>query len=286
MRVDLIIINFHSASSALNAIRSVRHELYPILNRVIVVDNGCGEADAFAGKGCEILAFESNRGFAAAVNIAMERVARPREGQVAADMVLLLNPDAWLESGPWLAAFGAVSPDVAALGPAIVCPSGLLQSSIYAEPRSSRVLMESLGVQRWARILGIRRVMPETRTEVDAIQGSCFVIARRAWDAVGPFDDAFFLYHEEVDWCLRARDAGFAVLYEPAVRAVHEGGLDVPAGRELIYYRGVLRLIAKRRGEAAATRLKRYLRRTARVGALFAGDAERARGLRKMADAL
>ncbi len=286
MLVDLVLVNFHSATEAREAIRSARHELHPVLNRIIVVENGSGEADRFAGSGAEVLVFAENRGFAAGVNAGVARSLAPPRGTRRAGATLVLNPDAWLEAGSWLAAIGAISPDVAALGPAVVSPDGTLQSSVYTEPRPSRVLMESLGVQRFARLLGIRRIMPGTRTEVDAVQGSCIFINHRAWRMIGPFDEDFFLYHEELDWCLRARDAGFSVLYEPAVRVVHGGGVDVPAGRELVYYRGALRLVEKRRGLAEASRLRRHLRRSALLGAMLAGNRERSRGLRRLADEL
>lgn len=283
MLIDLVVVNYHSAAEARHAIRSARHELHPALNRIIVVENGSGEAALFEGSGAEVLVFEENRGFAAGVNAGLARSLDPPHGARKSGATLILNPDAWLESGSWLAAIGALSPDVAAIGPAVVSPDGTMQSSVYSEPRPSRVLMESLGVQRFARLLGIRRIMPGTRTEVDAVQGSCILINHRAWRMIGAFDENYFLYHEELDWCLRARDAGFTVLYEPSVSAMHGGGVDVPAGRELVYYRGALRLIEKRRGSDEAARLRRHLRRSALLGAMLAGDRERSRGLRRLA---
>lgn len=286
MLVDLVLVNHHGAAEARDAIRSARHELHPLLRRIIVVENGSGQAAEFAGDRVEIIALSTNIGFAAGVNVGMARSLRPGPDGRSAEATLVLNPDATLSAGPWIAAVGALAPDVAALGPAVLSPDGTLQSSVYSEPRSSRVVMESLGVQRFLRGLGVRRVMPSSRAEVDAVQGSCLLIRHRAWREVGPFDEGFFLYHEELDWCLRARDAGYAILYEPSVSITHAGGVDVPAGRELVYYRGALRLVEKRRGPEEAARLKRHLRRSALLGSLLAGDRERARGLRTVAGEL
>lgn len=283
MLVDLVLVNHRSAAEARDAIRAARHELHPILRRVIVVENGSGEAGSFEGTGAEVVVLAENVGFAAGVNIGMARSLRADSSGRRAGASLLLNPDATLDPGPWLAAVGALAPDVAALGPSVRTPDGVLQASIYGEPRSSRMVLEPLGVQRLLRLAGFRRSMPAVRSEVEAAQGSCLLVNHRAWVEVGPFDEGFFLYHEEVDWCLRARDAGFHVLYEPSVSITHAGGVDVPPGRELVYYRGALRLVENRRGPVEAARFRTSLRRAALLGSFLPGDRARSRGLRRVA---
>ncbi|HSP95636.1 MAG TPA: glycosyltransferase family 2 protein [Candidatus Dormibacteraeota bacterium] len=61
------------------------------------------------------------------------------------------------------------------------------------------------------------------RREVDAAVGCCLLIAREALDAIGPLDETYFAYHEEVDWCFRARRAGYRLYYEPLARVWHGG---------------------------------------------------------------
>lgn len=231
--VDLVIVNYNSAAKTLRAIASARSE-HENIGRIIVVENGTGEADAF--RDYETVVFETNRGFAAGVNAGMGASDRD---------VLLLNPDTWLLEGPWKAFF-EMPPRVAVKGPRILSPDGSVQASIYGEPSAVGVILEFCGVQRMVRRLGIRRRMPDRVTDVPVVQGSALLISRAAWNDVGPFDEEFFLYHEEADWCLRARDKGYRVLYDPSVSIVHEGGVDVPRGREDVYYRGAMRLIKKR----------------------------------------
>lgn len=286
MLVDLVLVNYRSAAEARDAIRSARHELHPILRRVLVIENGSGEAAGFAGAGAEVVALRDNLGFAAAVNIGMDLSLQVDSSGRRAGAALILNPDATLDPGPWLAAVGALAPDVAAIGPAVRSPDGVLQASVYGEPRATRMILEPLGVQRLLRLAGFRRPMPAVRSEVEAAQGSCLLVNHRAWIEVGPFDERFFLYHEEVDWCLRARDAGYQVLYEPSVSITHAGGVDVPPGRELVYYRGAVRLVENRRGPVEASRLRARLRRAALLGSILPGDRERARGLRRVASEL
>ncbi len=60
----------------------------------------------------------------------------------------------------------------------------------------------------------------------DWISGACLLVRRDAWELVGGFDTKFFLYYEETDWCLRARQAGWQVHQLPTVRVRHDGALS------------------------------------------------------------
>ncbi len=283
MACDVVIVNHGSAEDTRNAVKSVRHQLRPLLGRVIVVENGTGEAERFDDLDVEVVDLAENVGFAAAVNEGLKRSIRHRRPP---RHVMLLNPDAYLLDGPWIRFFTWLAPPVAAAGPRVLSLDGRVQSSIYAEPRPSRIALEALGVQRMMGRFGLARPMPTERREVETLQGSCLVVSLKAWKEVGPFDEAFFLYHEETEWCLRARDHGFINIYDPTVAVVHAGGTEVPAGREELYYRSALRLVARRRGDPAAARLKRWLVPAARCGAIVASDPARRRGLRQLAAGL
>jgi N-acetylglucosaminyl-diphospho-decaprenol L-rhamnosyltransferase len=283
MTCDLIVVNFGSADESLNAIRSVRHHLRPMLGRVIVVENGTGEGGRFQSAGCEVIDFGENRGFAAAVNAGFEKSLRARN---PARQVMILNPDAYLIDGPWLRFVSWIVPPVAACGPCVYSPDGTIQASIYGEPDPVRALLEALGMQRLAKRCGVRRKMPFVRTEAASVQGSCIVFSTEAWKVVGPFDPMFFLYHEETDWCLRARDRGYEVMYDPSVGIVHAGGVEVPPGREATYYSGLARLVAKRRGALEGGAFRARLRAALHVGSFLTFDAMRRSGLRAAARAL
>ena len=62
--------------------------------------------------------------------------------------------------------------------------------------------------------------------EVDWVSGACFLARRSAWDAVGGFDRAYFMYMEDVDLCWRLAKAGWSVAYEPAAEVVHAQGVS------------------------------------------------------------
>lgn len=256
-KCDLVIVNYASAASTFEAVESVKTNLGSNLGRIIIVENGTGEGQVFRDAGYETVEFNENRGFAAGVNAGVSHSV--------SEFFLILNPDAVLLEGPWQELLAHDPTMIGAVGPRVISKDGGIQPSIYGEPKPNGVLLELLGAQRSVRKAGFRRSMPAFRCEAIGLQGSCLLITREAWNAVGPFDEDFFLYHEEIDWCLRARDKGYRNIYDPSVSIVHAGGLDVPPGRETVYYRGAVRLVQKRYGAEAGDDLRRRLRVIARL---------------------
>ena len=106
-------------------------------------------------------------------------------------------------------------------------------------PSASRALGDSLGLERFPRRpdwLGERELRLERydhEFEGDWTIGSFLLVRREAFDAVGGFDERFFLYSEEVDLCLRVRRAGWKVVHSPAVTILHHGNSDRPADPRL-----------------------------------------------------
>lgn len=87
--------------------------------------------------------------------------------------------------------------------------------------------------------LGLGKLFPENRAlngylmpwldeneiaEVDAVSGSCMIIRRTCWEQVGDFDETFFAYQEDSDYCIRARKAGWKVMFVPISSIIHYGG--------------------------------------------------------------
>jgi GT2 family glycosyltransferase len=68
------------------------------------------------------------------------------------------------------------------------------------------------------------RIWSNTPTRIDHPLGACMLIRRAAWEDVGPLDEGYFMYMEEIDWCRRARARGWEVWHQPAAVAIHHGG--------------------------------------------------------------
>jgi GT2 family glycosyltransferase len=169
-----------------------------------------------------------NRGFAAACNIGAVR-AQGRS-------ILFLNPDAELLPGtlPQLADHLEADAKCAAVGPSLIYPDGTPQDSAFSYPSLLMTWLEFF--PKPARLLHTRangrldskdgRPIPITHP-----LGACMLVRRGAWTDVGPFDEGFFLYCEEVDWCVRARDKGWTIVHVPAAKALHHEGRSAATAR-------------------------------------------------------
>jgi N-acetylglucosaminyl-diphospho-decaprenol L-rhamnosyltransferase len=96
------------------------------------------------------------------------------------------------------------------------------------------------------RLLDIDRTAPSN--DVEWVSGSCFLIRRTAWEQLGGFDEAYFMYAEDVDLCWRARRLGWRVGYEPAAVVAHVQGAStsqVPYRMILEHHRSLLRFSAR-----------------------------------------
>ncbi len=217
-----------------------------------------------------------NAGYAAAIN------AGARHGSPD-DVLLVLNPDVRLHVGAVAALADALAdPHVGIAVPRLVEPDGTTAPSLRRDPSIGRAWAEAiLGGGRAARLGRAEQVVAPaeyTRSQdVDWATGAVMAIAPACRDAVGDWDESFFLYSEEVDYCQRTRDAGLAVRYVPEAVATHLSG---PYGGDPDLWRLVVRnrltLFARRhsRASAAAFRagvlagqaLRAPVSRAARVG--------------------
>jgi GT2 family glycosyltransferase len=167
-----------------------------------------------------------NGGFAAGNNRAM---ACADELGWAAHWYLFLNPDAQLEAGA-LRALAHFSNQLA--GPAAI---GMQQLDEQGQPRPSAFWFPSLisELQRGASLGLVDRWFPKSRVampmsstphECDWVTGAAFALPRCVVDKVGPMDEGYFLYYEEVEYMHRIRRAGFPVWTLPAARVTHRAG--------------------------------------------------------------
>ena len=119
--------------------------------------------------------------------------------------------------------------------------------------------------------------------EPDWLSGSCFLVRKEALDAVGGFDEGFFLYEEDVDLCLRLRGAGWGVLFTPAAEVVHHLGRSMqtdPARARLEYHRSHVRFYRKHNGPLLTAALRAFIGAGAALGwlrSLGPGPARRQR---------
>ena len=204
--------------------------------------------------------------------------------ETSAPYVLVLNSDAWFVAGAAerLAAFAEERQRAGFVAPRLRNPDGTLQPSVRAFPTPWRLATEYLFLRKLApgstalnAFYGGGFDHDEVR-EIDFAKAAAFLLRRDAFDEVGPFDEGFFLFSEETDWCYRLHQAGWEVLFYPGAEAVHVGGASWRRESATLFreqVRGHLRFLAKHRGPQTAARARRVLLAGLRLrGLVFRGD--------------
>jgi GT2 family glycosyltransferase len=185
---------------------------------VIAVDNAStdGSPAAIAAEypWAELIALRENRRFAGGNNAGLESALA-----AGADAVMLLNNDVQADPGLYekLLAALAEDPRAAAAAPLIyhAAPTDLVW---YAGGRCHLATAHTSHVGLRQRDRGQFRSVSET----GYLTGCCLLATAAAWRAVGPLDERYFIYAEDADWSLRARAAGFRLLFVPTARLWHQ----------------------------------------------------------------
>jgi hypothetical protein len=222
-------------------------------------------------------------------NVGFSRANNQALREASAAYVLILNSDAELTPGalPVLVSRLDARPRLGVVGPRTLSPDGSVQVSFgpaltpLAEWRQRRLVR---GVKRGdPAALKEAAARAGVEQEPDWLSGSCLLARKEALDAVGRFDEGFFLYEEDVDLCLRLRRAGWGVLFTPAAEVVHHLGRSMeadPARARLEYHRSHLRFYRKHNGPVLAAALRAFIGAGAALGWLLSigpGPARRQR---------
>ncbi|HZB42693.1 MAG TPA: glycosyltransferase [Ilumatobacter sp.] len=197
---------------------------------IVVADNdstdGTNDVVRSVAPTATLVSLDRNRGYAAGINAG---IAAGLADDI--DAVLVLNPDVRLDPGAGTALLEALGQSGTGIAvPRLRDVEGVLQPSLRREPTVLRELGAALlGGGRAGRIPMLGEVVSNPKRyarsgTADWATGAALMISRACLEAVGPWDESYFLYSEETDFCTRARDASFAVRYEPRAGAVHVGG--------------------------------------------------------------
>lgn len=253
--VTVAVVGYRTRDLVLECLASVFRYADDLRVEAVLVDNASGDGTGAAVRErfptVRVIENRENRGFAAATNQALCQ-ARGRH-------VLLLNPDARLTGGALqaLVALLDAERDVAAAAPRLVYADGALQPSCRRFPTAWGVFCAVAGLDRiWPGCprFGRYRMTEfghDVRRDVDQPMGACLLVRREAIAQVGLLDERFFLYFEDVDWCLRLRQAGWRVAFEPAATVVHlanRSSRQIGPRRWRLYVESLLRYFAKHHG--------------------------------------
>lgn len=228
----VVIVNYNVAELLRRCLETVFASEGPFTYRVCVVDNCSADGSVAMVRAdfpqVEVIANDENVGYPAANNqglraLGVESDAPPR-------YALLLNPDTEVppEAFARLLAYMDASPAVGVVGPRLVKPDGSLDLACRRGFDSMSALIY--------RMVGLSRLFPRSRrfarynmtyldehelAEVDSVVGAFMLVRSEAICQAGLLDDRFWMYGEDLDWSKRIRDAGWKVIYNPAVTVLH-----------------------------------------------------------------
>ena len=230
----VVIVNFRTAQLTIDCLNSLVAEVKALSRtQVVVVDNNSGDRSieeiesAIQTKGwndwASVLPSEHNKGFAFGNNLIIRSALKSR---CPPDYVLLLNPDTIVreQSLQVLIDFMEEHSQVGITGSRLEDPDGTPQCSAFRFHTLLSELDSSLRLGIVSKLLTKWIVAPPVASiphPTDWVAGASMMIRREVFETTGLMDEEYFLYYEEVDFCLQARKLGWSCWYVPQSRVVH-----------------------------------------------------------------
>jgi len=229
MDLSIIIVNYRSRRALFECLGSLELDTAGLAHETVVVDNDPAHGTL------ELLAerFPKVRRIGNAENVGFARAVNQGIAVTTGEFVMLLNPDCFVERGSIPAMIGYLRAHrrTGIVGPRMVGLNGRLQYSARSFPNHLTFLFNRYSL--------LTRLFPGNRytrryllldwdhasvRSVDWLSGACMMVRRSAIEEVGPMDEAYFMFNEDVDWCRRMRQANWDVVYVPEALVRHEIG--------------------------------------------------------------
>jgi len=256
--LSIVVVSYNTLEMTRECLASVVDNRAGLTVEVVVVDNNSEDGSAAMIKKVfpDILLIENpeNRGFASANNQGF--------ALCGGKYILLLNSDTVVLDGVLRASVDYLQHNsrAGAMGCQVLNPDRTIQHTCSGYPTLVRLLIMTLALDRIPGLSFLDRYLMrawrrDDEREVEVVSGCYLMVRRELLETVGSFDERFFFFAEETDWCRRIREAGWKVVFSPVGRIIHHGGGSV---KKLNYRRDVLLT-------AATVRLHR------KYGGLFAG---------------
>jgi len=213
--VGILVLNWNSPQDTIRCLHSIKTSAYSNY-LILVVDNGSIDdsvlqiQDTFPN--ITIIETEKNLGYTGGNNIGIQYFLKKEIGYI-----FLVNNDAVIapDSLNYLLSIARIDSRNGFAGPKILAleePKMLLSAGIYMNSAQDPVHrgIGEFDSGQYDRV-----------SEVDALSGSACLVSREVIETIGMLDDNFFLYHEDIDWCFRCKNAGFKVLFVPSAKVWH-----------------------------------------------------------------
>jgi len=268
--LSIVIVNWNVRELLKRCLHSIMSNFHlPTSNlqiEVIVVDNASSDDSAAMIEEefpqVQLMANSENLGFTVGNN---QGIAASR-----GRYVLLLNPDTEVvgDTLATMVEYMDEHPEAGALGPQLLNPDGSIQPSRRRFPTLATAFLESTILQQWCPHNRVARHYyladrPDNEVqEVDWVTGACLLTRRETIEQVGLLDEGFFMYSEELDWCRRAKERGWNIVYLPTAKVIHHGGQSseqVKSFQHIQFQRSKIRYFRKHHGPWQAEVLRLFI---------------------------
>src|SRR3989344_3071364 len=264
--ISIIIVHWRVPELLKNCLESVKKATKGLNVETIVIDNNSGPVTynlLHSLPWVKTIINYHNLGFAKAVNQGLKAAS--------GKYILILNPDAQLTgtSLTKMKSFLERHPEVGLVGPKMLYPDGSIQLSVRSFPTVGSqilVLLKLINLAAWLKPLRkyLRANFNYSETQaVDQLMGAALMLPRSVIDKVGTFDERFFVWFEEVDFCLRLKQADYQVMYLADALVIHQQGASfdqLPVVRkQQIFNRSLLAYFKKNIGWPATLALYPFI---------------------------
>lgn len=262
-RLAVVIINYRRPGLVIDCLKSIAGELDPERDVVVVVENGSDDGSAaklerdIVERGWEdwvlLVLSGKNGGFSAGNNLGIQ--------SVDAEAYLLLNSDTIMRPGAIATLLDTLEryPDVGIVSPRLEWPDETPQTSVFRYPTPASELIHSActgPVTTALKRYEVARPISDVPIDFEWTSFACVLVRRAVFYDIGFLDTDYFMYYEDVDYCRRAREAGWRTLHWPEARVVHLRGGTSPVKaltasrkrRPYYYYAARSRYFAKHYG--------------------------------------
>ncbi|RKT78482.1 GT2 family glycosyltransferase [Terracoccus luteus] len=228
VNVGIAIVTYNNSRDILSLCASMNLDAEKLVTRILVVDNGSSDDTVAVARGIpgvRVIVNEANAGFAGGVNVALHALGDE------VDAVAVLNPDAVVAPGALRELAAALTdPSVGVAVPRVTEPDGEAAYSLRREPGILTALGDAaVGSRLRRRPAWLSDTLWDPRAyehdhDVDWASGAAWMVARDVVGCVGPMDERYFLYSEEVEYARRVRRHGWRVRYVASAEVAHVGG--------------------------------------------------------------
>lgn len=234
-RLAIVILNYRTAKLVIDCLESLAGQIDPESDRIVIVDNASNDdsvsvIDAYIqsqdlAHSIHLITASNNGGFSAGNNFGIQLVQ--------AELYLLLNSDTLVRPGAVAELVSAAQshPEIGMFAPRLEWPDGTPQHSCFPVRIPSHEFFDSAGTGAIEKVLGHKGYalpISDAPSYAEWVSFAAVLVRRNVFERIGMLDAGFFMYFEDMDFCYRARQAGFEILYWPESRIVHLRGGSSP----------------------------------------------------------